>query len=320
MPPPRPELGDFAVGCFALAKARGPEPGRGREQLADAFAPTELLACGAAAGPFVNFRANRAAVFRWLFGAALDRTPGRSLLPRTLGAGKTICIDYSSPNISKHLAYHHIRSTMIGHALVQIFRALGYSVVGINHLGDWGTTHGMLLAAWKKWAPDPGAPVDIGGSTTCTCATRPRRRKTRRSRPRAAPGSSGSRTATPTRARCGSGSATSRSAEFQTAYDILGMTFDEVKGESEYQPDMPRVLAELAAKGLSSESEGALVVQLPDEKVPLLLKKSDGATLYATRDIPPPSSAGTPSTSRARCTWSIAASRCTSASCSRRSR
>src|SRR3569833_1052796 len=88
--------------------------------------------------------------------AAIEGT----LVPRAIGAGQTIVIDYSSPNVSKHLAYHHIRSTMLGLALVQIFRALGYKVVGINHLGDWGTTHGKLIAAWKKWTPEGN--VDIG--------------------------------------------------------------------------------------------------------------------------------------------------------------
>ena len=84
------------------------------------------------------------------------------------GAGKTICIDYSSPNISKHLAYHHIRGTTIGHALAQIFRALGYRVVGINFLGDWGTTHGMLLAAYEMW----GAPaIDRSTSRRSTSCT-----------------------------------------------------------------------------------------------------------------------------------------------------
>src|SRR6185369_3608720 len=106
---------------------------------------TDLLESATAAGPFVNFRARRSPTFRWLIDSALRG----QLIPRALGAGKTICIDYGSPNISKHLAYHHIRGTTIGHALAQIFRALGYRVVGINFLGDWGTTHGMVIAAYE---------------------------------------------------------------------------------------------------------------------------------------------------------------------------
>src|SRR3954463_5681672 len=146
--PPRPELGDLAVGCFAIAKARKQNPAEVARAIAAAFQPTELLASATAAGPFVKFRARRDAAFRWVIDSALRSR----LVPGELGAGKTICIDYGSPNISKHLAYHHIRGTTIGHALAQTFRALGYRVVGINFLGDWGPTHGMLLPAWATWA------------------------------------------------------------------------------------------------------------------------------------------------------------------------
>ncbi|MBA3539625.1 MAG: arginine--tRNA ligase, partial [Deltaproteobacteria bacterium] len=147
--PPRPEMGDFAVGCFEIAKVRKQSPAAVAQELAAAFVPAGMLTSATAAGPFINFKADRPATFRWVIDAALRA----QLLPRTLGAGQTICIDYSSPNISKALAFHHIRSTGIGHALAQSFRALGYRVIGINHLGDWGTTHGMLIAAWKKWGP-----------------------------------------------------------------------------------------------------------------------------------------------------------------------
>src|SRR4051812_27892546 len=92
---PRPELGDLAVGCFAIAKARGTSPAQVAQEIAAAFKPTELLASATAAGPFVNFRANRAATFSWL----VDATLTSKLLPRAHGAGKTITIDYGSPNI-----------------------------------------------------------------------------------------------------------------------------------------------------------------------------------------------------------------------------
>lgn len=279
---PRAELGDFAVGAFALAKQQGKNPAELAKEWADKFVATPFLAQATAAGPFINFRANRPAVFEWLIGAAL----GGTLLPRALGKDQTIVIDYSSPNVSKHLAYHHIRSTMLGHALVQIFRALGYKVVGLNHLGDWGTTHGKLIAAWKKWPPADDTVVDIGVLNDLYV----RYSKAAKEDPALE---------TEGRAwfkRLEDGDADALAlwqrfkdislAEYQTAYDMLGVKFDLIKGESEYLPDVPRVLKELADKGLSSESEGALVVQLADEKIPLLLKKSDDATLYATRDIP----------------------------------
>ncbi|HUH01288.1 MAG TPA: arginine--tRNA ligase, partial [Kofleriaceae bacterium] len=141
--PPRPEMGDLAVGCFPAAKARKSAPPAIAAEVAASFQPTELLESATAAGPFVNFRVRRDALYRHLMtGEPIDTS---------VGAGKTVCIDFSSPNISKHLAYHHIRSTVIGHALCKLYRAVGYRVIGINHLGDWGTTHGMLLAAYHRW-------------------------------------------------------------------------------------------------------------------------------------------------------------------------
>ncbi|HTM21565.1 MAG TPA: arginine--tRNA ligase, partial [Kofleriaceae bacterium] len=153
--PPRPELGDFAVGTFPAAKQRKAPPPKLAAEVAAGFAPTELLIGATATGPYVNFRASRPALYRHLFAGTIG---GGSLIA-DVGGGRAICIDYSSPNISKHLAYHHIRSTVIGHALVNLNRALGYRVIGINHLGDWGTTHGMLIAAYRKWPP--AGPLDV---------------------------------------------------------------------------------------------------------------------------------------------------------------
>jgi arginyl-tRNA synthetase len=280
---PRPELGDLAIGTFSFAKALGKNPAEAAAAIAAQFVPNELLAAATAAGPFVNFRANRPAVFKWLIGAALDRT----LLPRTLGTGKTIVIDYSSPNVSKHLAYHHIRSTMIGHALVQIFRALGYTVVGLNHLGDWGTTHGKLIAAWKKWGPtEPSSPVTVGVLNDLyvrfsnEAKTDPSLDDLGRAWFKKLEDGDPEAHALWSRFK------TISLADYQAVYDLLGVKFDVIKGESEYLPDVPRVLATLADKALSSESQNALVVQIEGDKMPLMLIKSDGATTYATRDIP----------------------------------
>jgi len=277
--PPRPELGDLAVGCFAIAKAKKQNPAAVAQEIAAAFKPTELLASATAAGPFVNFRAHRPAVFRWLIDAALRG----QLLPRRLGAGQTICIDYGSPNISKHLAYHHIRGTTIGHALAQTFRALGYRVVGINFLGDWGTTHGMLMAAYKKWgAPEP---LDV----TALNDLYVKFREAMKDDPAL------EQEGRAWFKRLEDGDAEARRlwqwfrdvswAEFETVYALLGIEYDEVRGESAYEPDMPRVMKELADKGLVAESEGAQVVFLEGEKTPILLRKQDGTTLYATRDF-----------------------------------
>jgi arginyl-tRNA synthetase len=276
--PPRPELGDLAVGCFAIAKARSQNPAEVARAIAAAFQPTELLASATAAGPFVNFRARRDAAFRWVIDSALRSR----LVPGEIGTGKTICIDYGSPNISKHLAYHHIRGTTIGHALAQVYRALGYRVVGINFLGDWGTTHGMLLAAWAKWGPVE--PLDVTGLNELYVRFTAEKEKD--------PALEAEGRAWFKRLEAGDPEARAlwqrfrdvSWAEFRRVYDILGIEYDEVRGESAYEPDLPPLIDRLTAQGLTSESQGALVVELPDEKTPVLLRTRDGTTLYATRD------------------------------------
>ena len=280
--PPRPELGDFAVGAFPAGKRLGEPPPKIAARVAAGFAPGARLASAAATGPFVNFRVDRAAAFRWLIEATLGDEV--TLVPRSVGAGKTVCIDYSSPNISKHLAYHHIRSTVIGHALAELHRALGYRVIGINHLGDWGTTHGMLLAAYQRWGREYPT-LDIEALNQLYVRFREAMKDD------AALESEG-------RAwfkRREDGEPEARTlwqrfkdvswAEFEAVYRQLGIVFDEVRGESAYEADMPGVIAMLEDKGLTSISEGALVVEIPGEKTPLLLRTTDGTTLYATRDL-----------------------------------
>jgi arginyl-tRNA synthetase len=273
------DLGDLAVGCFALARARGTDPATLAREIATAFRPGPHLASAAAAGPYVNFKVQRAEGFRWVIDAALRG----ELIPRRHGEGRTVCIDYSSPNISKHLAYHHIRGTAIGHALVRLHHGLGYRVVGINHLGDWGTTHGILLAAWHRWGPVE--PLDISALNDLYVRFNKAMKET--------PALEAEGRAWFKRLEDGDPEARAlwqrfrdvSWAEFQAVYEILGIEFDEVRGESAYEPDLPRVVQELHAKGLVTESEGAQVVQLPDEKTPILLRKQDGSTLYATRDV-----------------------------------
>ncbi|HEU5058026.1 MAG TPA: arginine--tRNA ligase, partial [Kofleriaceae bacterium] len=280
--PPRPEMGDYAVGTFPAARALGQPPPALAAKVAGAFRPTPLLAEARAAGPFINFRADRGALYRHVFRSSLGEAA--SPIATAVGAGRTVCIDFSSPNISKHLAYHHIRSTVIGHALANLYRALGYRVVGINHLGDWGTTHGQLIAAYKKWgAPEP---LDISALNHLYVKFN---QEMEGDPALADEGRAWF-------ARLEQGDPEARAiwqrfrdvswTEFDAVYRELGIQFEEVKGESEFEADIPEVLKLLEAMGLTAVSEGALVVPLDDLNIPpLLLRKQDGATLYGTRDL-----------------------------------
>ena len=276
--PPKAEMGDLAVACHAVAKAQGKNPVEVAKAIAADFTPSGMLASATAAGPFLNFKVDRAKALAWIVDTALrDR-----LVPGDVGTGKTICIDYSSPNISKHLAYHHIRGTTLGHALAQIYRALGYKVVGINFLGDWGTTHGMLIAAWNMWGPveplDVSALNDLYVRFNAAAKENPAVEEQGRSWFKRLEQGDPEARALWQRFRDVSW------AEFESVYDILGIKFEEVRGEAAYEPDLPRVIQELRDKSLLVESEGAFVVHLEGEKTPILLMKKDGSTLYATRD------------------------------------
>jgi arginyl-tRNA synthetase len=275
--PPRAELGDFAVGMFAVAKALRQPPPAIAAKVAAALPPGELIESATAAGPFVNIRIKHDWAYRWL---------GTQELVPAIGAGKVLCIDYSSPNISKHLAYHHIRSTMLGHAIAELHRALGWKVIGINHVGDWGTTHGMLLAAYTMWGAEPQyTPLDV----TALNALYVRYRAAIKEDPTL------NDTARAWFKRLEDGEPAARElwqrfrdismAEFSSVYELLDVHFDHTGGESFYEDKMPEVLAMLEARHLLVESEGATVVWLPDEKDPLLIKTKDGTTLYATRDL-----------------------------------
>jgi arginyl-tRNA synthetase len=274
--PPKPEMGDLAVGCFAIAKAKGGNPAQIAKDIAAAFSPTELLASATAAGPFVNFRVNRPVAFRWLIGAAL----GGSLLPRTLGAGQTIAVDYGSPNISKHLGYHHVRGTMIGHSLAQSFRALGYQVIAINFLGDWGTTHGMVLAAYERWGAGAEPTVDLLNTLYARFRAEVKDPEDE-GRAWLKRLEDGEPTATELWKRFRAVSW----KEFEEIYEILGIDYDDLNGEAYFLKGGNEVIATLRERGMLVESEGAQVVELEGEKTPILLLTKDGTTLYATRDV-----------------------------------
>jgi arginyl-tRNA synthetase len=273
--PPKPELGDFAVPCFALAKERGRKPNEVAAEIAAAFQPSELLASATPAGPFVNFRANRTALLRHV----VDRAIAGELVDARRGHGQTICIDYGSPNIAKHLAYHHIRGTTLGHALAQIFRTLGYRVVGINHLGDWGTNYGMIIEAWKRWGPIEPLTIDVLDELYRRIRAEPNHDVAGRAWFKKIESGDPEARALWQRFREVSW------AEFATIYDLLGIEYDEIRGESAYEDDIPRVIADLDARGFLVESEGARVVQLDGEKTPILILTKDGTSLYATRDV-----------------------------------
>ena len=285
--PAKGVAGDVALPCFQLAKARGVAPPQLAKELASLLDGGTLTAT--AAGPFLNLTFAPAAVAGALLPGLVENP--LTALRATSGAGKTVCIDFSSPNIAKHLAFHHIRSTMIGNALARLYGALGYRVVRINFLGDWGTAFGRLIAGWKREGLAIADLERAADQVTFLHELYVRISNAAKAEPAI------EEEARAWSKRLEDGDTEARTlwqlfkdvslAEFKRVYAMLGVAFDSWKGEAHYEGKMGPVLSELEAKALTRLDQGAVVVDLSalGFKKPALLKRADGGTLYATRDL-----------------------------------
>lgn len=283
--PPESAWGDYAFPCFTLAKTRRQPPQQIAAQLAEELTLAAPVAAVAAHGPYLNFTLDDEILSREVLQTIARE--GERYGRADEGRGRKVVIDYSSPNIAKELAFHHIRSTMIGHALKQILEARGYTVEGDNHLGDWGTPFGLLIAAYERFGWDETA--DVEDIVQLNALYVRARNAAKADADFAAEGRRWFQ-------RLEAGDARARErwrwfvdvslAEFDKVYDLLGVSFEHTLGESFFEPYMDDAIAELQARGLVTESQGALVVDLSDyDMPPCLLKKQDGATLYSTRDL-----------------------------------
>ena len=203
------------------------------------------------------------------------------------GAGKRIVIDYSSPNAAKQMHIGHIRSTVIGNAIDRLYRALGYTVIADNHLGDWGTQFGILIMGYRHFA-DPAAleksPVDELQRVYVLSHSRGDEDPTWKDQCRAELVKL--QAGDPDNLALWRHVIDLSMAEFNRVYARLGVTFDLTRGESYYHPALPGVVDRLQKAGLARESEGALVAFLDDEGLPpCIVRKSDGGFNYATTDV-----------------------------------
>jgi arginyl-tRNA synthetase len=266
---------DLTLPCFPFAKALKRAPQQIATDVADAFEPNEWLAAAEAVGPFVNFRVNRAAFARRTLGR-IDEAYGRS----DEGRGKTIVVEYGSPNIAKPLLFHHLRSAAIGQALCNIFRWRGYDVVGMTFLGDTGTAFGRLLVGIEKL----GEPKDIEafsrtyveGSKLCG--------ESDAHMERAREWAKRLEDDDPEALRHWEKARELSLRGFAEIYDWLGTHHDVVDGEKMYVRRAQELVDELLAAGKAEESQGGVVIET-GQKTPFLVRKSDGGTLYGTRDL-----------------------------------
>ncbi len=283
--PPNNDMGDFALPCFKLSKIMRKSPIMIAEELKNSFVLDEHISECLAVNGYLNFKINRQNYAKSVLEEILEL--GDAYGSSNVGDGKTICIDYSSINIAKPFHIGHLSTTVIGSALCKIFRFLGYKVVGINHLGDYGTQFGKLIVAYKMWSSEEKVREGKLKELSRIYVKFHEEAKlhpelddeARRYFKLIEDGDKESNILFEMFKEI-------TLSEVDKIYKLLNVSFDSYAGESFYNDKMSPVIEELKEKGLLVKSEGAEVVDLSAyDMSPCLILKSDGSSLYATRDI-----------------------------------
>lgn len=283
--PPNKEMGDYAFPCFKLAKVLKKAPPVIAEEIKEKLENNENLEKIEVAGGYLNFYTNKLVLAESVltqideqkenYGKANDNN------------GKTVVIDYSSPNIAKPFHIGHLRNTVLGHALYNTYKYLGYNVVGINHLGDYGTQFGKMIEGYKLWGQEydfENKPIDscmdlyVRINNLC----KEDEEVLNRCRDNFKKIEDGDEECL----KLWNYFKEISLKEFQKIYDLLGVTFDSLNGEAFYSDKMDEVEQILKDKGVITESEGAEIIDLEDKGLGVVMvRKSNGSTSYATRDL-----------------------------------
>ena len=279
--PPKSNMGDFAFPCSGLSKSLRKSPMVIAEDLAKSL--RKKLPKGISNvdfnGAYVNFFIDKGILAE----GVLAKVGKKGFGELKIGKGKIVCIDMSSPNIAKSFGIGHLRSTIIGNSIGKIAKANGFKIVKINYLGDWGTQFGKIILAYKKWGDEKKLKKDavahlqelyvkVSADETLDDDARLEFKKLE----------SGDKENLGLWKKFREMSI----GKFDEIYDLLGISFDVISGESEYNDKMDAVIDELKKKKLAKEDDGALIVDLKNEGLGVaLIQKSDGTSLYATRDL-----------------------------------
>ncbi|HFY0487092.1 TPA: arginine--tRNA ligase [Streptococcus pyogenes] len=282
--PKSSDLGDIAFPAFSLAKVERKAPQAIAADIAEKIDQSAFEKV-VATGPYVNFFLDKSKISDQVIKSVIEA--GANYGQQDEGHGQNITIDLSSPNIAKPFSVGHLRSTVIGDALSNIFRKMGYNTIKINHLGDWGKQFGLLMVAYKKWGSKEAVeanPIDellklyvrinaeIENDPELDEEGRLWFKKLEDGDPEAT--------------ELWQWFRDESLVEFNRIYKLLGVEFDSLNGEAFYNDKMDEAVQILEEKGLLKESKGASIVELDDVNLPpAMIKKSDGATLYITRDI-----------------------------------
>lgn len=283
--PPNKEMGDYAFPCFKLAKIFRKAPNMIAEDLSTSIELGEGVTKCINLGGYVNFFVAKDALAKKVITQVFDEREnyGKS----DLGGGKTVVIDYSSPNIAKPFHIGHIRTTVIGNALYKIYSSQGYKVERINHLGDYGTQFGKLIVAYKLWGDKSAVEAEpIKELLKLYVRFHDEAESKPEMEDEARAWFTRLENNDPEAKELWQWFRDESFKEFQRVYDLLEIDFDSYAGESFYSDKMPAVLEELRQKNLLVESQGTMIVDLEDVNLPpALIQKNDGSTLYITRDL-----------------------------------
>ena len=283
--PPNKEMGDFAFPCFKLARELKKAPPMIAAEIKEKITENENIERIEIAGGYLNFYINKANLVKTVLEEMDNKKEqyGSS----NIGNGKKIIVEYSSPNIAKPFHIGHLRNTVIGSALYKIYKFLGYNVIGINHLGDYGTQFGKMIEGYKMWENEYNLEenpidqcMDIYVRINNLCkedeAVLERCRENFKKIEEGDP-------------YCVSMWNKFKDLslkEFQKIYGMLGVTFDSYNGEAFYSDKMDEVVEKLEQANALTDSEGAKIVDLEDKGLGVcMIKKSNDSTTYATRDL-----------------------------------
>ena len=283
--PPDKTMGDYALPCFKFAKIMRKAPALIAEDLKNAYKTDDVITSVSAVNGYLNFKINRVGLVKDTLSEIKEK--GAEYGSSTEGNDKTICIDYSSVNIAKPFHIGHLSTTVIGGALYRLYKFLGYNTVGINHLGDYGTQFGKLIYAYKHWGNKED--VEKGGVKELTRLYVKYHKESEEHPEMDDEARSYFKLIEDGDEECVGLFNKFKELtlkEVEKIYKELDITFDSYAGESFYNDKMQPVIDELKEKGLLKTSEGAQVVDLEEYGMPpCIILRSDGASLYATRDL-----------------------------------
>lgn len=282
--PKSSEMGDIAFPAFSLAKVERKAPQAIAADIVEKLDTTGFEKV-VATGPYVNFFLDKAAISHQVLTDIITEKDQYGKL--NIGQGRNVTIDMSSPNIAKPFSVGHLRSTVIGDALANIHEKLGYKPIRINHLGDWGKQFGMLIVAYKLWGDKAAVEADpISELLKLYVRINAEAEEKPELDDEARQWFKKLEDGDPEAHELWQWFRDESLVEFNRIYDKLGVTFDSYNGEAFYNDKMDEGIQILEEKGLLQESKGAKIVDLESYNLPpALIMKTDGATLYSTRDM-----------------------------------